>query len=134
MPNATATYTLKFIADTNEAKKNLNDLKQAFDNAFTSNKIGDKMISPEAIKQAAELRGIIEQAKDSAGNFDLSKFTNGLKNAKIPLEQVGSILHNIGADNAFDLLSQQVLSADANTRILRGTVKKFFDGLKNTAM
>lgn len=134
MPNATATYTLKFIADTNEAKKNLNDLKQAFDNAFTSNKIGDKMISPEAIKQAAELRGIIEQAKDSAGNFDLSKFTNGLKNAKIPLEQVGSILHNIGADNAFDLLSQQILSANANTRILQGTVKKFFDGLKNTAM
>lgn len=134
MPNATATYTLKFIADTNEAKKNLNDLKQAFDSAFTSNKIGDKIISPEAIKQAAELRGIIEQAKDSAGNFDLSKFTNGLKNAKIPLEQVGSILHNIGADNAFDLLSQQILSANANTRILQGTVKKFFDGLKNTAM
>ena len=134
MPNATATYTLKFIADTNDAKKNLNDLKQAFDSAFTSNKIGDKMISPEAIKQAAELRGIIEQAKDSAGNFDLSKFTNGLKNAKIPLEQVDSILHNIGADNAFDLLSQQILSANANTRILQGTVKKFFDGLKNTFM
>lgn len=130
---------LSFSADTSKARAELeklkNDLTKAISTAtFDSSRVTSKGLFNDAIKQAEQLRAIIEKATDATGNFNLTKFTNELNKSGSSMTQVYTTLSRIGATDTFNNLAKQIANADARTKILTGNVKKFFDGLKNTAM
>lgn len=127
---------LSFTADTSKARQELEKLKNDLSKTITTVNIG-KSLSPEfdnAIEKATRLRGILDGATDSVGNFDLTKFTRELDKSGMSMKEVYTSLHRIGADDTFNRLAEQIQGADARVNVLTGHVKKFFDGLKNTAM
>jgi hypothetical protein len=131
MPSGTATYTLKFNADTVQARNELRKLKLALDEAI-SGASKDTFKAPSldfssAIKQASELRGIIEGATNAAGNFDLTKFTRSLKASGFAgdLQKVQTVLKGIGAEDSFNRLAMQIAQSNANVNILQRSLGKF---------
>lgn len=127
---------LSITADASKARQELEKLKSDLTKTISSAKIGETTTPKfnEAIKQAAQLRGILEGATDSIGRFDLTKFTRGLNQSGMSMKQVYTSLKEIGATDTFNQLATQIQNANANVSILHGAVKKFAEGLKNTAM
>lgn len=133
MPNKqTMEVGLKFTADTTQARAQLKELKTALNDAIGSAKFKTFKGTPggldfsTAIKQASELTGIIESASNAMGDFDLTKFTKAFKEAGFKdLSQVQTILHGIGADDAFDKLAMQIASSNANVNLLQRSLGKF---------
>lgn len=131
---------LSFTADTSKARAELeklkNDLTRSISVADITNS-GSRTTKAQfdtAIQQATQLRGILEKATDASGNFNLTKFTRGLDSAQLKMKDVYVALHRIGAGEEFNNLAKQIANADTRTQLLEGSVKKFFTGLKNTAM
>ena len=136
MPDKTLQVGLSFTADTSKARAELQKLKDDLNKAISTSKIGEStdLKFDNAIKQAAQLRGILEGATDAVGNFNLTKFTRELDKSGMSMREVYTSLKEIGATDAFNQLAQQIQNSNANVQILQGSFKKFFDGLKNTAM
>ena len=135
MANGTVTYTLKFNADTTQAKKELQSLQESLTKVISSNKLGsgvNKEIS-DAISKVNQLRGILASSINSFGVLDLTKFNAGLKEAGLNVSQLQGAMNRLGATNEFNQLAGQIINANANVKILQGSVAKFFNGLKNTA-
>ena len=127
---------LSFTADTSKARQELAKLKDDLTKTISTSKIGQNtdLKFDKAIQQAAQLRGILEGATDSVGNFDLTKFTRQLNASGMSMKQVYSSLKTIGAESVFDDLAAQIQNSNANVQILSGSLKKFAQGLMNTAM
>lgn len=127
---------LSFTADTSKARQELDKLKNDLSKTISSAKIGEATTPQfdKAIEQATKLRGILDGATDSLGRLDLTKFTRALNQSGMSMKDIYTSLNRIGANDAFVNLAQQIQGADANVQLLHGTFKKFFDGLKNTAM
>ena len=132
MPSGTATYTLKFNADTVQARNELRKLKLALDEAISGASKDTFKGTPtldfsSAIKQASELRGIIDGATNAAGNFDLTKFTRSLKASGFAgdLQKVQTVLKGIGAEDSFNRLAMQIAQSNANVNILQRSLGKF---------
>ena len=127
---------LSFSADTSQARQELAKLKDELTKTISTSKIGQvtDLKFDKAIKQAAELRGILEGATDSVGNFDLTKFTRQLNASGMSMQTVYSSLKEIGAEHVFNDLAAQIQNSNANVQLLHGSLKKFAQGLMNTAM
>lgn len=139
--NTVAKYTLSFEADTSKAKRTLADLKTQLDNLYlntntSTSALGINKELEQAAKAARDLRGLLENSSSATGKFDLTKFTQGLKQSGYSLEDYNKLLMKLGpaGASAMQQLSQQVLQADTKVNVLNGSLKKFVDGLKNTAM
>lgn len=139
--NTVAKYTLSFEADTSKAKRTLADLKTQLDNLYLNTNTATSALGidkelEQAAKAARELRGLLENSSSATGKFDLTKFTQGLKQSGYSLEDYNKLLMKLGpaGASAMQQLSQQIVQADTKVNVLNGSLKKFADGLKNTAM
>lgn len=133
-------YTLSFDADTEKAKKQLNDLKNQLSSiAITTPILGKNgNISTEleqGVDAAKHLRMALESATNvSTNKLDVAQFVKSLSNYNLNLQQCATHLHNIGQDDAMAKLCKQIIEASDDTNILTEKFSKFFSGLKNTAM
>lgn len=136
MPEKTIPIGLSFTADTTKARQEMDKLKNDLSKIISSTNIGQTNSTQfnQIINQAAQLRGILEKATTSAGRLDLSKFERSLKSANIDLNAMAREFQKIDGGQFFNNLAQQVMSADTKVNILSGTLKKFAQGLMNTAM
>ena len=127
---------LSFTADTSKARQELDKLKNDLSKIVSTTNIG-KVNGAEfnkVIEQASQLRGILEKATAASGKLDLTKFQRGIQSANIDLRTMAKEFQNIDGGNFFNNLAQQVMAADTKINILSGTLKKFAQGLMNTAM
>ena len=130
------TVGLSFTADTSKARQEIDKLKNDLSSIISNANIG-KVNSGQfnqVINQAAQLRGILEKATAATGKLDLSQFQRGVKAANIDLRAMAQEFQKIDGGNFFNSLAKQVMAADTKVNILTGTLKKFAQGLANTAM
>lgn len=127
---------LSFSADTTKARQEIDKLKNDLSKIVSTAGVGQSM-SPQfntVISQAAQLRGILEEATKATGKLDLSKFERGIKAANIDLNTMAMEFKAIDGGQFFNNLATQVLQADTQVTLLTGRLKKFAQGLANTAM
>lgn len=130
---------LSFSADTSKAKQALIDLKNDISSLYVNtNTSKNGVLSQDlehAVNTAKELRKVLENATDvNTGKLNLTEFTRGLDKAGLSLKQCNTELIKIGGNDAMNNLLKQIMNTSAETDILTGSFKKFFQGLKNTAM
>ena len=131
---------LSFSADTSKASDALRKLKNDLNNLATGannhGMIGFNHDLQESAKYAGQLKAMLDAATDAGGRLNLTKFSHELDKSGMSLKQFNDIIVKGGENGvrAMNSFAQQIRSADANATILTGTMKKFFDGLKNTAM
>ena len=123
---------LSFTADTSKAREALDKLRQDISKVTVGKEFGAGF--DDAITRVQKFQGILETARNTAGGLDLTKLNKGLSAAGMNLDQVFLDLNKIGANDAFQSLGTEILNANANVSVLHGALKKFADGLKNTAM
>lgn len=137
MPNGQVLQVgLSFTADTSKARAELDKLKNDLSKTTTTFGIGknlDKDLK-SAIDTAMKLQGVLQKATDASGNFNLSKFERSLRQSNLTIGQVQQSLDKIGLSDSFNRLASQINTASTRANVLQGTLKKFYDGLKNTAM
>ena len=78
MPNGTATYTLKFNADTNDAKRELQNLQESIRNVVTQKTNANplKGFTEEANKAAneiAQLNAELQKSTNNNGTLNIAK-------------------------------------------------------------
>lgn len=136
MPDTQLKIGLSFTADTSKARQEMDKLKNDLSKIVSTTNVGqmNTVQFKNVIDQAAQLRGILEQATKSTGKLDLSKFERGLKAANIDLNTMAREFKNIDGGAFFNDLAKQVMAADTGVNILSGRLKKFAQGLMNTAM
>ena len=132
MADKTFQVGLSFSADTSKARQEIDKLKNDLSNLTVNSKLG--ALSSSTIDQAAKLRGILEEATRATGKLDLTKFERGIASAQIDMHKLAQEFQKIDGGQFFNNLAQQVMAADTRVNILSGTVKKFAQGLMNTAM
>jgi TP901 family phage tail tape measure protein len=128
---------LRFTADASQAKRELDSLKQNIVNAISSAKpTGNQSLFNDAIKDAEKFYGVLNKATDPNGALNLSRLQVGLKEAGLDIKQVANQFTQLGPEGAkaWQQINTQIQSANANASVLRGTLSKFAQGLKNTAM
>ena len=127
---------LSFTADTTKARQELAKLKDDLTKTISTSKIGQDTTAQfdEAIKRASQLRGILEGATSATGDFNLTKFRNELDRSGMTMQQVFTSLKEIGATDVFNDLAAQIQNSNSRANTLSGTLKKFAQGLMNTAM
>ena len=130
------TVGLSFTADTSKARQEIDKLKNDLSNIISNTNVGKVNSSQfnQVINQAAQLRGILEKATSATGKLDLSKFERSVKAANIDLKTMAQEFQKIDGGQFFNGLAQQIMAADTKVNILSGTLKKFAQGLMNTAM
>lgn len=128
---------LSFTADTSKARQELDKLKNDLNKITTQGFSGEKITAPlqQSVEYAGELKAMLDAATDASGKLNLSKFSNELTKSGKTLADFNNVITTGGKEGVavMNSLAQQIRSADANATILSGTLKKFFDGLKNTA-
>ena len=99
MPDRNFQVGLSFTVDASKARQELEKLKNDLSNAISTAKIGENTTAKfdEAIRKAAQLKGILEGATDPFGNFNLTKFRQELDKSNMSMRQVNTVLKEIGA-------------------------------------
>ena len=132
---------LALTADSSKAKAELQNLKKTLDDLSKGSSILDSKLGvtkeiQEATSAAAQLKTQLELATDvNTGKLDLSKFSAGLKQSGVNLEDYQKSLSNLGAagDKAFASLADSVLSADAPLRQVSSRLSEMKTTLANAA-
>lgn len=125
-------FNLTFTADTSKAREEVNKLKQDLEKIISNQNFGKGNL--QLTSQAAELRGILEDATKATGKLDLTKFERSLRQSNIDLNEMARSFYKIDQGQFFNDLAQQVMNADVRVNLLTGKLKDFAKGLMNTAM
>ena len=127
---------LMFNANIGQAKQQLQELKTSLDSLSKQSSfdlpIGNQLNVARA--NVSKLQVALEKATDSAGNLDISKFYNQMKQFGLTTGQVRKELEAMGPGGAkaFQQLAISISNAEIPVRKLNGLVKDFGVTLKNT--
>lgn len=137
MPSQNIEVGLRFTADTSQAKRELDALKENIAKAITNAKpVGDSSLFQGAINDAEKFYGVLNKATDPNGALNLSRLRLGLNEAGLDIKKVADQFVKLGPEGAkaWQQINSQIQSANASSSLLRGTLAKFAQGLKNTTM
>lgn len=137
MPSQNIEVGLRFTADTSQAKRELDALKKNITDVITNAKpTGNESLFKNAISDAEKFYGVLNKATDPNGSLNLSRLRLGLNEAGLDIKKVAAQFSSLGPEGAkaWQQINAQIQSANANSSILRGTLAKFAQGLKNTTM
>ena len=136
-----ATYTLRFNADTSQAKQELQSLQKAIADVVTQRNSANplKGFTEEANKAAskiAELNAELQKSTNSNGALNIAKLANLWKENGKSLDYYKEHFKSLGpeGERAFNQLAVSIANAEKPVRELDGLMGKFFKGLMNTAM
>lgn len=130
---------LAFTADTSQAEKNLQQLKQTLNAVATTTAPGGLALTKDmqaAVASAKELQTHMSAAFDvKTGNLDLNKLNASLKSANTSLGALSADLLKAGpvGEQAFMSVQRAVSSANVQINQANGLLSQFFTTLKNTA-
>lgn len=141
MPNATSTYTLRFNADTSQAKQELQGLQNSINNLITLRNKADplkdfKSSINDAVGDVAKLSAELTAATNGNGTLNIGKLANAWKASGKTLDDYRRSLSALGpeGERAFRDLATAIANAQKPVRELDGLIGKFAKGLANTAM
>lgn len=141
MPNGTATYTLRFNADTSQAKQELQGLQNSINNLITLRNKTDplkdfKSSINDAVGDVAKLSAELTAATNNNGTLNIGKLANAWKASGKTLDDYRRSLSALGpeGERAFRDLATAIANAQKPVRELDGLIGKFAKGLANTAM
>ena len=131
--------SLAFTADTSQAKSQIQSLQTQLDslakNAFAnSNSLGLTKEIKEATGLVAQLKTQLQNATNSSGTLDLSKFNDSLKKSQTSIADYKNALIKLGPEGsqAFAHLASSITSAEIPLRRSNALVKEFATSLANT--
>ena len=130
---------LAFTADTSQAERNLQQLKQTLNAVATTTAPGGLALTKDmqaAVASAKELQTHMSAAFDvKTGNLDLNKLNASLKSANTSLGALSADLLKAGpvGEQAFMSVQRAVSSANVQINQANGLLSQFFTTLKNTA-
>ena len=131
--------SLAFTADTSQAKSQIQSLQTQLDsltkNAFAnSNSLGLTKEIKEATGLVAQLKTQLQNATNSSGTLDLSKFNDSLKKSQTSIADYKNALIKLGPEGsqAFANLASSITSAEIPLRRSNALVKEFATSLANT--
>lgn len=132
--------SMRFTADTSEAKRQLNELQTSLSNLtknsqIQSGKLGMTQEISQAVVKTTELQAMLENCKTSAGTLDLGKFTQSLKSNQTSIKDYAKNLQSLGpaGEQAFSQLARSITQAEVPLRRSSGLLQEFAIALKNTA-
>ena len=132
---------LRFNADTNAAKAQLQSLQQSI-NQLTNNmavqgtQFGITTKIQEAQQAAIQLKTALQQSMNvETGRFDLSKFNSSLKSMNSNLSSLKTQLTSLGptGQQTFMTLAQSIMTAEIPTKRISASLATLGTTLKNTA-
>ena len=131
--------SLAFMADTSQARTQIqslqNQLNELSKNTSMNSVLGNEDVLKKSISDVTKLSSILKNATTNAGTLDLTKFRNSLNSANLDAKKISESLGSLGPAGvqAFNQLSQAVLTAEVPIKRVNSTIQNFMDGLKRTA-
>ena len=132
---------LAFTADTEQAKRQLQDLQTRLSNLVAGKnipgaKLGITSEIQEGISAAAQLKVQLEQATNvNTGKLDLTKFSKSLKKNGMQLEDYAKSLSKLGpqGQEAFMQLTRSIANAEVPLIHVNQRLNEMWTTMKNTA-
>ena len=132
---------LAFTADTESAKRQLQDLQTRLSNLTAGKRIPGMELGitkdiQEGISAAAQLKVQLEQATNvKTGKLDLTKFSQSLKDSNMSIDKYANSLKNLGpqGQEAFLQLTRSISSAEVPLLHVNEKLNEMWVTLKNTA-
>lgn len=141
MANQQLNVSLRFNADTSQAKKELRSLISDLEKltSTTSNSANLNNFSQnykQATIEASKFVGILKSAMNvDTGKLDLSKLTAGMDQYGFKLDKIAESFNELGTDGikAFSNITKQINNAEVPIQKTNGLLNKMWTTLKNTA-
>ena len=132
---------LAFTADTEQAKKQLRDLKGQLDyliqgKGLSSKSLGLTQEIQNATNDTIKLKNaLIEATNTSTGKLDLTKFSHSLREADLSIDQIKNSLLELGPSGAqtFTNLATSITQAEAPLVRMNSKIREIGTSLANTA-
>ena len=132
---------LAFTADTESAKRQLQDLQTRLSNLTAGKRIPGMELGitkdiQEGISAAAQLKVQLEQATNiNTGKLDLTKFSQSLKDSNMSIDKYANSLKKLGpqGQEAFLQLARSISSAEVPLLHVNERLNEMWVTLKNTA-
>lgn len=130
---------LEFRANTDAAKKQIQNLQTTLNQAINSSMTGKNLgITPQLEKarlSALQLKTALDSATNvDTGKLNLHKFTNNLRNVGLNVQQLGKHLQMLGPDGvkAFNQMTSAMASAETRIFSLQGGMRRLVNTFANT--
>ena len=130
---------LQFRADTDKAKKQIQDLQQTLNQAISSSmQRKDLGITPQleqARMSAMQLKSALDKATDvDTGKLNLHKFSYQMKSAGISMQSLAKDMKALGPEGvkAFGQMTNALMSAETKVFSISGTMKRLASTFMNT--
>ena len=130
-------YTLQFNADTQAAKKSMQDLANSFEKLFKAQSQGgfmDESIN-KAVESAKQLEIHLQKATDvNTGKLNLTEFNKSIQQAGTSFKELSQSLVSGGAagQQAFLSMASAIAQSEVPLKQMNNTLKTFAQTLKNT--
>lgn len=130
-------YTLQFNADTQAAKKSMQDLANSFEKLFKAQSQGgfmDESIN-KAVESAKQLEIHLQKATDvNTGKLNLTEFNKSIQQAGTSFKELSQSLVSGGAagQQAFLSMASAIAQSEVPLKQMNNTLKNFAQTLKNT--
>lgn len=130
---------LAFTADTNKAKKEVQDLQkilsELINNTSKNHPLGLSKEINDAISSASELKAILSSATSSTGKIDLGQLNQALSKSNKQLIDYAQDLKALGPQGtqAFAAIARSISSAEVPLKQTNNLLSEFATTLKNTA-
>lgn len=130
-------YTLQFNADTQAAKKSMQDLANSFEKLFKAQSQGgfmDESIN-KAVESAKQLEIHLQKATDvNTGKLNLTEFNKSIQQAGTSFKELSQSLVSGGAagQQAFLSMASAIAQSEVPLKQMNSTLKTFAQTLKNT--
>ena len=132
-------FSLKFKADTESAKKQVEQLQRTLDQTIgNSSKKQGLNITPSierATHHAMQLKSALQQATNvDTGKLNLNKFTSSLRLAGLDIKTLAKDLKALGpsGEKAFKEMADAMASADRSVISLQGGMRRLVNTFANT--
>lgn len=130
-------YTLQFNADTQAAKKSMQDLANSFEKLFKAQSQGgfmDESIN-KAVESAKQLEIHLQKATDvNTGKLNLTEFNKSIQQAGTSFKELSQSLISGGAagQQAFLSMASAIAQSEVPLKQMNNTLKTFAQTMKNT--
>ena len=132
---------LRFSAETQQAKQQINELQRELNNLNTgfSKKTGTEQFSDQIVKaqqSVVKLKSVLNHSiNEATGQIDLTKFNDSLNNAGLSLGDLKADLTSLGDEgtHAFLSLAKSIVSAQTPIEKTNNLLQKTWETLVRTA-
>ena len=139
MANKNINFSLSFSADTSKARAELQKLQSDLNKLNVPSNLSENFFNEKDLDKArvtlSALEATLKKSTNAAGNLDLTKFNNSLKQSGMSLAKYKTILMQLGPQgvSTFNQLTNSILNAEVSLKRTNTLAAKFWDGLKRTA-